>query len=102
MLGKMGSPEFADELFAGILEQVPQARRLSENSIAVGPALVNRVVADDNVSVIVTENIPVAVFQAHGAQAVRAEMRDFDPRRADVDAAIADLQPWIRAYAGVN
>jgi len=97
----MESLKFADELFAGILQQVPHARRLSENSIIVGRALVDRVVADDNINVIVTENVPVAVFQTRGAQAVCAEMRDLDPGSADVDRAVADLLPWIRAYAGI-
>lgn len=98
----MISQQYADELFNWVLEALPDARRQANHSILFRDAELNCVVREDNVNILITEHVLVAVLQRHGAQAVEGKMFDFNPHRTPLRQAAETVVMWLKSYGGVS
>jgi hypothetical protein len=96
----MISQDFADALFDRIVDEFPLARRESSNALRIGFVLLDRRVSDRNVNLAITPYIPVEVFQRYGAQTIDAKILDYDTERVEINDAVKDIVPWIRAHGG--
>jgi hypothetical protein len=96
----MISQDFADALFDRIADEFPLARRETPNMLRIGSVLLDRRISDHNVNLAITPYIPAEVFQRYGAQTIDAKILAYDPQQIDMDDAVKDIVPWIRASGG--
>lgn len=98
----MTAQEYADRLFAAVLEALPEARKESETSISYREARLDRVISKNNVNVLISENVPIAVLKREGAQAIETKMFDFNPNTVPLQQAIDDVTKWLNAFGGIS
>lgn len=98
----MTAQEFADELFKNVLQALPEARLESKSSISYREARLDRVISQNNVNILISENIPIAVLKRDGAQAVEGKMFDYNPNVVPVNQAAAEVVQWLNAMGGIS